>query len=98
MGRKTQTRDQIEEDCCGGMIPVAVLEKVEELEKKMRGWFCHERVCVRIRDVVGVTVTAHEIGEYVATFYLSDCRAVRIELSESGDVKRLVVGCCEKYA
>ncbi|MEM4847658.1 MAG: hypothetical protein QW794_07880 [Thermosphaera sp.] len=82
MGRKTQTRDQ---------IPLAVLEKVEKLEKEMRGWYCHGNVCVRIRDVVGVAVTAYEIGEYVATFYLSDYRAVRIVLSESGDVKEITM-------
>ncbi|MEM4964882.1 MAG: hypothetical protein QXT13_12125 [Pyrobaculum sp.] len=90
MGRKTQTRDQIEEDCCGGMIPVAVLEKVEELEKKMSGWYCHGDVCVRIRDVVGVRVSRVG-GGYVATFYLSDYRAVRIVLSESGDVKEITM-------
>lgn len=74
------------------MIPEAVLEKVEELEKELleRGWYCHGDVCVRIRDVVGVRVSRVG-GGYVATFYLSDYRAVRIVLSESGDVKEITM-------
>lgn len=75
-----------------GPIPEAVLEKVEELEKELleRGWYCHGDVCVRIRDVVGVRVSRVG-GGYVATFYLSDYRAVRIVLSESGDVKEVAM-------
>lgn len=74
------------------MIPEAVLEKVEELEKELleRGWYCHGDVCVRIRDVVSVRVSRVGCG-YVATFYLSDHRAVRIVLSESGDVKEITM-------
>lgn len=88
MGQKTQTRERRggEEDRCRDKIPEAVLEKVEKLEKEMREWYCHGDVCVKIRDVVGVRVSRVG-GGYVATFYLSDYRAVRIVLSESGDVE-----------
>ncbi|WP_342820222.1 hypothetical protein [Thermofilum sp.] len=74
------------------MIPEAVLEKVEKLEKELleRGWYCHGDVCVRTRDVVGVRVSRVG-GGYVVTFYLSDYRAVRIVLSESGDVKEITM-------
>ena len=74
------------------MIPEAVLEKVEELEKELleREWYCHGDVCVRTRDVVGVRVSRVG-GGYVVTFYLSDYRAVRIVLSESGDVKEITM-------
>lgn len=72
-------------------IPQHVLEKVEELEKELleRGWYCHGDVCVRIRNVVGVRVSRGE-GEYIATFYLSDYRAVKIVLDENGNVKEII--------
>lgn len=70
-------------------IPNRILEKVEELEKELeRGWYCHN-VCVRIRNVVGVRVS-RDGGEYVATFYLSDYRAVTIVLDEDGNVKEII--------
>lgn len=74
------------------MIPEAILEKVEKLEKELleRGWYCHGDVCVKIRDVVGVRVSRNKDG-YVATFYLSDYRAARIILTESGDVKEITM-------